>query len=151
MQASVAVVHRLSCPGVWDLPGPEIKPVPSIGGWFLSTLLPGKPQVYSFINSQIHIYHVYALTTPHLAYTPTHPHLPCTPNHPHLNVYPRGRKHVHTKTCKRMLMRPLFGKAQTGNNLNAHQQKNMKANRGDSVGQSPLGGEKEWAKCSGRR
>ena len=110
MQASVAVVHRLSCPGVWDLPGPEIKPVPSIGGWFLSTLLPGKPQVYSFINSQIHIYHVYALTTPHLAYTPTHPHLPCTPNHPHLNVYPRGRKHVHTKTCKWMLMRPLFGK-----------------------------------------
>ena len=72
MQASVAVVHRLSCPGVWDLPGPEIKPVPSIGRWFLSTLLPGKPQVYSFIKSQIHIYHIYALTTPHLAYTPYH-------------------------------------------------------------------------------
>ena len=37
--------------GMWDLPGPGLKPVsPALAGGFLTTALPGKPNFYIFIS-----------------------------------------------------------------------------------------------------
>ena len=62
--ASVVVAHGLSScgawaqllHGMWDLPGPGLKPVsPALAGGFLTTAPPGKPNRYIF-NYKRHIY-----------------------------------------------------------------------------------------------
>ena len=46
-QASVVVVHGLLLCGMWDLPGPGLKPVsPALAGGFLTTAPPGKPRLF---------------------------------------------------------------------------------------------------------
>ena len=46
---SVAVVHRLSCSTMWDLPRPGVKPVsPALAGGFVTTEPLGNPCVISF-------------------------------------------------------------------------------------------------------
>ena len=45
---SVVVEHGLSC-GMWDLPGPGLKPVsPALASGFLTTVPPGKPFIIFF-------------------------------------------------------------------------------------------------------
>ena len=40
--------------GVWDLPGPGLKPVsPALAGGFLTTVPPGKPQVSVILNRKL--------------------------------------------------------------------------------------------------
>ena len=72
--ASVAVAHGLSSCGsqalerrlsscgaqaqllhsMWDLPGPGLKPVsPALAGGFLTTVPPGKPNIYNFTSSHL--------------------------------------------------------------------------------------------------
>ena len=42
------MVHRLSSSSIWDLPGPEIKPMSSaLAGGFLTTRSAGKPWFFS--------------------------------------------------------------------------------------------------------
>ena len=59
---SWALEHRLSScgtrayllRGMWDLPGPGLKPVsPALTGGFLSTAPPGKPQSVAFMSDQL--------------------------------------------------------------------------------------------------
>ena len=93
VQASVVVAHRLSScgswalllHGMWDLPGPGLKPIsPALAGKFLTTVPPGKPSILLLMG-------IWVVSSVGLFVYPGPPCLPTHVTSPHPPIFPRDR------------------------------------------------------------